>query len=60
MRIRVILLALALTGHVAHAQGAQRQDTVARVDSLFSRLTTSTPGCAVGVSRHGRTVLARA
>ncbi|HET6701952.1 MAG TPA: serine hydrolase domain-containing protein [Gemmatimonadaceae bacterium] len=60
MRFRVLLLALALTSHVAHAQAAQRQDTVARVDSLFSRLTASTPGCAVGVSRHGRTVLARA
>jgi CubicO group peptidase (beta-lactamase class C family) len=29
------------------------------VDSIFSRFTTRTPGCAVGVSRHGQTLLTR-
>jgi len=31
-----------------------------RVDALFARWTTSTPGCAVGVSRNGQVVLERA
>ena len=57
MRLVVLAVALVVTSQVAHAQ---RQDTVARVDSIFSRFTTTTPGCAVGVSRHGRTVLAKA
>ena len=30
-----------------------------RVDAVFSRWTTTTPGCAVGVGANGRTVLAR-
>jgi CubicO group peptidase (beta-lactamase class C family) len=60
MRLSVLAIALAVTSHVAHAQASQRQDTIARVDSIFSRFTTTTPGCAVGVSRHGRTVLAKA
>lgn len=59
MRLFVLAVALAVTSPAAHAQ-ASRQDTVARVDSIFSRFTTTTPGCAVGVSRHGRTVLAKA
>jgi CubicO group peptidase (beta-lactamase class C family) len=60
MRLCVLAVALALTSPAAHAQASPRQDTVARVDSIFSRFTTTTPGCAVGVSRHGRTVLAKA
>jgi CubicO group peptidase (beta-lactamase class C family) len=60
MRLSLIAAALAATAHLAGAQGASRQDTVARVDSIFSQFTTSTPGCTMGVSRHGRTVLAKA
>jgi CubicO group peptidase (beta-lactamase class C family) len=60
MRLSVLAVALAVTSHVVHAQAPQRQDTIARVDSIFSRFTRTTPGCAVGVSRHGRTVLAKA
>ena len=60
MRLFTLVVTLAVTSHVAHAQATPRQDTVVRVDSIFSRFTTTTPGCAVGVSRHGRTVLARA
>jgi CubicO group peptidase (beta-lactamase class C family) len=59
MRRFVWIVALAIASSVAHAQNP-RQDTIARVDSIFSRFTRATPGCAVGVSRHGRTVLARA
>ena len=60
MRFSVLVIAFAVTSRVAPAQAPQRQDTVARVDSLFARFTAATPGCAVGVSRHGRTVLAKA
>jgi succinate dehydrogenase cytochrome b556 subunit len=56
----VLIVALSIVSSVAHGQTATRQDTIARVDSLFSRFTRTTPGCAVGVSRHGRTVLAKA
>ncbi len=55
-----LLITLLVTGHVAQAQTPPRQDTVARVDSVFSRFTATTPGCAIGASRHGRTVLAKA
>lgn len=60
MRLSVLILAFVVTSPGVGAQTPPRQDTVARVDSIFSRISTTTPGCAVGVSRHGRTVLARA
>jgi CubicO group peptidase (beta-lactamase class C family) len=60
MRRFLLIVALPFASSVASAQSAQRQDTIARVDSIFSRFTKTTPGCAVGVSRHARTVLARA
>jgi CubicO group peptidase (beta-lactamase class C family) len=60
MRLSILAVALAVTSHAVHAQGPPRQDTIARVDSIFTRFTRTTPGCAVGVSRHGRTVLAKA
>lgn len=59
IRLCVITLALTVGVSASRAQPS-RQDTVARVDSVFSRFTTATPGCAVGISRHGRTVLAKA
>jgi CubicO group peptidase (beta-lactamase class C family) len=60
MRLFLLAVAFAVASRVAHTQASPRQDTVARVDSVFSRFTNATPGCAVGVSRHGRTVLAKA
>src|SRR5688572_24569115 len=60
MRLSVFLRALLVTSAGVDAQTPPRQDTVARVDSIFSRISTATPGCAVGVSRHGRTILAKA
>ena len=60
MRLSVVTIAFLVISHAAGAQMSPRQDTVARVDSIFSRFTTTTPGCAVGASRHGRTVLAKA
>ena len=60
MRLSILAAALLVVTPIGDAQTPPRQDTTVRVDSIFSRFTTSTPGCAVGVSRHGRTVLAKA
>ncbi|HZO18499.1 MAG TPA: serine hydrolase [Gemmatimonadaceae bacterium] len=59
MRLPAIAVALVVSTSISGAQSS-RQDTVARVDSVFSGFTTTTPGCAVGISRHERTVLAKA
>ena len=59
MRFFVVLCAVVIT-QSGHARVLGAQDSVARVDSAFSRFGPKTPGCAVGASRHGRTVLARA
>jgi CubicO group peptidase (beta-lactamase class C family) len=56
--VRVAFLALVLSPIVVEAQVTASD---VRVDSIFSRFAgTSTPGCAVGVSRDGRTLLSRA
>jgi CubicO group peptidase (beta-lactamase class C family) len=60
MRYFVVLIAVATTTLAVHTRALGAQDSVARVDSAFTRFGPKTPGCAVGVSRHGRTVLARA
>jgi CubicO group peptidase (beta-lactamase class C family) len=58
MRTRHLLLAaLALLAAPAAAQ----PDPAVRVDSLFAAWNNpQSPGCAVGVSQNGRTVLSRA
>lgn len=43
--------------HRAPAQGNPSLET--RVDSVFARWSTTTPGCAVGVSQRGRTLLTK-
>ncbi len=51
-----ISLAAVLLATQAHAQA----DSVARVDSIFSRWSSrEVPGCAVTVARGGRTLLSR-
>ena len=46
---------------VAAPAGRSTTDAAARVDSIFARWNTkTTPGCAVGVSRDGRSILERA
>jgi CubicO group peptidase (beta-lactamase class C family) len=52
-------LAIALAGSVALV-GQPATDVEAKVDRVFEKRTASTPGCAVGVSVGGETVLARA
>jgi CubicO group peptidase (beta-lactamase class C family) len=59
MRFLVVVIAVVIA-QCGHASSLVAQDSVTRVDSAFSRFGPKTPGCAVGVSRHGRTVLARA
>lgn len=60
---RLVLPALAAQLVAADAALAQspllHRDTVAAVDSVFARYSTATPGCAVGVARDGRELLAR-
>lgn len=63
--IRAAIAATLLAASIASAQTPQSPlvpgDSAARVDSLFSRYATRRhPGCAVGVARAGRPVLARA
>lgn len=50
---------LLLSSPAAHAQSASRDALTVAVDSVFSRYTASTPGCAVGVYRSGATVFAK-
>ncbi|HKP76225.1 MAG TPA: serine hydrolase domain-containing protein, partial [Longimicrobiaceae bacterium] len=52
--IPAALMAL-LAGGPAHAQSV-----ASKVDSIFNWATTSTPGCAVGVSQRGRVLVNRA
>jgi CubicO group peptidase (beta-lactamase class C family) len=59
--MRVLLgLALALSTTLAHAQSPAPSPHEARVDALFARWTSSTPGCAVGVAQGGKPVLQKA
>ena len=59
---RLLALAIALLGAVAlvRAQATLTPVDTAKVDAVFSRWTTSTPGCAVGVGIGGKSVLERA
>src|SRR5215218_4339574 len=52
--------AVAVAGSLALSQATQTPPREAAVDSVFSRWTTSTPGCAVGVGANGTPVLERA
>jgi CubicO group peptidase (beta-lactamase class C family) len=56
-----VLCAAAIAGLVASAAGQSRTAVPeARVDKIFSRWTTSTPGCAVAASMEGKPVLSKA
>lgn len=52
-------LALALSTSVALAQSPVTSHE-SKVDAVFARWTSSTPGCAVGVSKDGKAVLQKA
>lgn len=55
--MRHLVTGFVLTATPLTALPAQGADLSARVDSLFSRFTTSTPGCAVGASRAGKVLV---
>lgn len=54
-RLVPFAVAALFAGGPAHAQ-----DVAGRIDRIFSFATPETPGCAVGVSQHGRVVVNRA
>jgi len=56
-----VLAALVWMASSPAPAGAQAPDArERRVDALFAKWTSSTPGCAVGVAQDGRTVLSKA
>src|SRR5262249_16085843 len=58
MRKLCVACALALDTAVVVARGEAR-DVGRKVDRSFGKWTSATPGCAVGVARGGRAVLAK-
>ena len=60
MTVRHALAAMLLTLLAATAAFAQAAVAPAAVDTIFSKWTTATPGCAVGVSIGGKPVLMKA
>jgi CubicO group peptidase (beta-lactamase class C family) len=56
----LVALAIALPGSIGLIAARQASSPEARVDAVFARWNTATPGCAAGVSRNGHSVLARA
>jgi CubicO group peptidase (beta-lactamase class C family) len=55
----LLLVSAGRSAGLAQAGGSSDAATFARIDSVFGEFTSSTPGCAVGVGRRGRTVFAR-
>jgi CubicO group peptidase (beta-lactamase class C family) len=62
LKIALLLSAavLAASAPMAVAQASATAETIAKVDALFSSITTETPGCAVGVAQNGKTILEKA
>ena len=59
-RALVVLVGCLALATGLSALGSPAAPDPAKVDALFSKWTSKTPGCAVGVSEGGRPVLARA
>jgi CubicO group peptidase (beta-lactamase class C family) len=57
---QVIILAVALAASLTAPWARQAAAPEARVDAIMARWTKTTPGCAVGVSTKGASVLERA
>jgi CubicO group peptidase (beta-lactamase class C family) len=60
MRIHMPRLPSLVAAALFVATPAYAQDRPAAIDSIFSFATPATPGCAVGVSQHGKVVVNRA
>src|SRR6266545_372080 len=59
-RAVLTFLALACLAPSARPADPTAGDATARVEAIFASYTADTPGCAVGVSKDGKEVLARA
>ena len=57
--MRLLPSSLLLLAAIAPLAGAQ-SDSIAAVDAIFATWSSSTPGCAVGVARDGKTIASRA
>ena len=58
--MRLLTSSLLLTGLASLAHAQSTTDSVAAVDAIFATWSASSPGCAVGVSRAGKTIVSRA
>jgi CubicO group peptidase (beta-lactamase class C family) len=59
-RLAVLLLCLGASARAGEAADPPPADMASRVDGVFASYKADTPGCAVGVSKDGKEVLARA
>ena len=59
-QIPALGVAVLMAGSLLFAQSTATAVDPAKVDAVFARWTTSTPGCAVGVGVGGRSVLEKA
>lgn len=57
MKLNGILLALAFA---LPAPAIAQTDAAAKIDAIFSTITNEQPGCAIGVSQDGKTVIEKA
>ncbi|HVL66692.1 MAG TPA: serine hydrolase domain-containing protein [Vicinamibacterales bacterium] len=60
MKRTLLALLLVSIASVLLVARQQADDPAAKVDAVFARWTSETPGCAVGVSKNGRPVLQKA
>src|SRR5687768_4795077 len=60
IRLAVLLLCLGASARAGAAADPPPADMASRVDAVFASYKADTPGCAVGVSKDGKEVLARA
>ena len=58
--MRFVSATLAIAGFSSLATAQSLSDSVAAVDAVFATWTRSSPGCAVGVDRAGKTIVSRA
>src|SRR5262245_40555159 len=64
VRVAAVVLFIAMSAvawhAIADAQGVNSRVPKNKVDAIFSKWTSSTPGCAVGASVEGQPVLQKA
>src|SRR5438477_5845341 len=55
-RLALVTTCLAVAAPPARAQDPSPTDLASRVDRIFARFDRTTPGCAVGLGKDGRTL----